>query len=156
MRHLIFKSGIILCLILSLISCDPFNNIDGIVIDDKTNEPVDSALVCIKFKDHVLNSFSYIRDSLTKTQRQAYIKKYGNDANWMDTGFDKMIRNIPTYTDSNGKFDIGFTSGAFTRYRLYLEKPGYEIFELKNKQINWNKSPKVFRMKKKAVLTEKQ
>jgi hypothetical protein len=137
-------------MILSLNSCDYFNNIDGLVLDDKSNEPIDSAVVYIKFKDKVLDSFSYIQDSLTKNQRKALIEKYGNAAKWKETGFDKMIRFIPTLTDSIGRFDIGFVAGAFPRYRLYLEKTGYEIFEIKNKQINWNEKPKVFRMKRKS------
>ncbi len=150
MKHLIFQSGILFCLILLFHSCDHFNNIDGLVIDDLTHEPIDSALVCVKFKDHVLDSFSCIQDSLTKTQRKAYIKKYGNEAKWIDTGFDRMIRRIPTLTDSNGKFDIGFPPGAFPHYKLCLEKPGYETFEIKNEQINWDKRPKVFSMKRKS------
>lgn len=149
MKHAICKFGGFLCMIFLLNSCDNFNNIDGLVIDDKTNEPVDSALIYVKFNDQVLDSFSYIRDSLTKTQRESLIKKYGNDARWTDTGFDKMIRRIPTLTDSDGRFDIGFTAGAFQSYTLYLEKPGYETFEIKNKQINWDERPKIFRMKRK-------
>ena len=149
MRHVLLKSGILLCLMLSLNSCDPLNNIDGLVLDNRTNAPIDSVFVYIRYKDTVLDSFSYIGDSLTKTQRVAYIKKYGNDEKWIDKGFEKMIRSIPTLTDSNGKFDIGFTAGAFPRYKLCLEKTGYETFEIKNKQINWDERPKVFRMKKK-------
>mgnify|MGYP001769414087 FL=1 len=151
MKHRHFKFGIFLCMILLLNSCDNFNNIDGIVTDDMTNEPIDSALVYVKFKDHVVDSFSYIQDSLTKTQREALIKKHGNNAKWISTGFDKMIRFIPTLSDSNGRFDIAFPVGFFPRYTLYLEKNGYETFEIKNKKINWNERPKVFRMKKKAV-----
>ncbi len=40
-----FKFGIFLYMIFLLNSCDNFNNIDCIVIDDKTNEPIDRALV---------------------------------------------------------------------------------------------------------------
>jgi hypothetical protein len=137
MKKVIFKLGIFLYVILSFISCDFFNNIDGLVIDDKTNEPIDSALVYVKFKDKVLDSFSYIEDSLSKIQREAFIKENGNEAKWTDTGFDKMIRNIPTLTDSSGKFEIGFAAGAFPRYKLCFKKPGYETFEIENKQIIW-------------------
>ena len=150
MKRVIVKFGIFLCMILSLNSCDLFNNIDGLVLDEKTNEPIDSVLVFVKFKDWVLDSFSYIQDSLPKTRREALIKKYGNDAKWTVTGFDKMIRHIPTLTDSIGKFDIGFTVGFFPRYKLFLKKTGYEIFEIKNKQINWNERPKIFRMRRKS------
>jgi hypothetical protein len=150
MKHAICKFGGFLCMVFLLNSCDNFNNIDGLVIDDKTNEPVDSALVYVKFNDQVLDSFSYVVDSLTTTKRESFIKKNGNDARWTDTGFDEMIRRIPTLTDSNGKFDIGFTAGVFKGYTLYLEKPGYETFEIKNIQINWNERPKIFRMKKKS------
>lgn len=150
MKNVQFKSGIFVCMILLLNSCDNFNNIDGIVIDDKTNEPIDSALVYVKFTDQILDSFSYIQDSLPKTQREALIKKYGNNEKWTDTGFDKMVRNIPTLTDSNGKFDIGFVAGAFPHYKLFLTKHGYETFEIKNKKINWDERPKVFRMKRKS------
>lgn len=150
MKHVLFMLGIFLFLILVLYSCDNFNNIDGIVIDDKTNEPIDSVFVYVKFKDEILDSFSYIQDSLTRTQRIAYIKKYGNNAKWTDTGFEKMIRNIPTLTGSDGKFDIGFPVGFFPHYKLYLEKTGYETFGIRNKQIKWNERPKVFKMKKKS------
>lgn len=150
MKNVQFMFGVFLCMILLLNSCDNFNNIDGIVIDDKTNEPIDSALVYVKFTDQILDSFSYIQDSLPKTQREALIKEFGNSEKWTDTGFDKMIRSIPTLTDSNGKFDIGFVAGAFPRYKLYLEKHGYETFEIENKKINWDERPKVFRMKRKS------
>lgn len=145
-----YKFGIFLCMILLLNSCDNFNNIDGIVTDDMTNEPIDSVLVYVNFSGEILDSFSSIRDSLTKTERQEYIKKYGNHEKWTDGGFDRMFRYIPTLTDSNGKFDIGFPVGYFPHYKLYLEKTGYEKFELKNKQINWKERPKVFKMKKKS------
>ncbi len=150
MKHAICKFGGFLCMIFLLNSCDNFINIDGLVIDDKTNEPVDSALIYVKFNGQVLDSFTYVVDSLTKTQRESFIKKYGNDARWTNTGFDKMIRRIPTLTDSDGKFDIGFTAGVFKCYTLYLEKPGYETFEIKNKQINWDERPKIFRIKRKS------
>jgi hypothetical protein len=150
MKHLHFRFGIFLCMILLLNSCDNFNHIDGFVIDNTTNAPIDSVLVYVKYKDKVLDSFSYVQDSLTITQREAFIKKYGNSAKWTDTGFDKMIRSVPTLTDSNGKFDISFPVGFFPRYKLYLEKPGYETLEIKNKKINWDEKPIVFRIKIKS------
>lgn len=144
------KFGILICLIISLNSCDPFNHIDGLVIDENTSEPIDSVLVYVKFKDHIRDSFSFIQDSLTKIQREALIKKYGNDAKWIDGGGDKMFRDIPTLTESDGKFDIAFPVGFFPHYKLCLEKPGYETSEIKNKQINWDERPKVFTMKRKS------
>lgn len=150
MKHTSVNWEIVLFLLLSLISCDRFNYIDGLVLDEKTNEPIDSALVYVKFKGQLLDSFSCIQDSLTKTQRKVLIKKQGNSAKWTDTGFDRMILHIPTLTDSNGKFDIGFPVGFSPQYMLFLEKTGYETFEIKNKQINWSEQPKVFKMKKKS------
>ena len=149
-KRVIFRFLVFISIMLLMYSCDNINNIDGLVIDDVTNEPIDSALVCVNFKDKVLDSFSFIQDSITKTQREVLIKKNGNDPNWIDTGFDKMMRRIPTLTDSNGKFDIAFTTGPFPNYILYLEKSGYETFEIKNKQINWNERPKIFRLKRKS------
>jgi hypothetical protein len=149
MKPILFKFCIILCLIPLLNSCDNFNNIEGIVTDEMTNEPVDSALVYVKFNDMVLDSFSYIQDSLTKSRRETLIKKFGNSEKWRATGFDKMIRSIPTLTDSNGRFDISFHVGYFPHYKLCLEKKGYETFEIRNNQLNWNERPNVFKMKKK-------
>ncbi|NTW24844.1 MAG: hypothetical protein HGA37_09105 [Lentimicrobium sp.] len=152
MKHIILRFGILICLLISFNSCDPLNQIDGLVIDENTSEPIDSVLVYVKFKDHVLDSFSYIQDSLTKTQRAALIKKYSNDAKWIDAGGDKMFRYIPTLTESDGRFDISFPVGFFPHYKLYLEKPGYETFEIRNKRINWDERPKVFRMTRKSGL----
>jgi len=149
-KRVISRFVVFICIMLLMNSCDNIDNIDGLVIDDVTNEPIDSTLVYVKFKDKVLDSFSFIQDSIPKTQREVLIKKNGNDPNWINTGFDKMMRRIPTLTDSNGKFDIAFTTGAFPNYILYLEKPGYETFEIKNKQINWNENPKIFRLKRKS------
>jgi hypothetical protein len=79
----------------------------------------------------------------------AYIIKNGNDEKWIDTGRDSMIRNVPTLTEGGGRFEIAFPVG-FSNNKLYLEKPGYELFDIKNKQINWSKRPIVFKMKKKS------
>ncbi|KAF0130480.1 MAG: hypothetical protein FD155_1780 [Bacteroidetes bacterium] len=149
-KRVISRFVVFICIMLLMYSCDNIDNIDGLVIDDVTKEPIDSALVYVKFKDKVLDSFSFVQDSINKTQREALIKKNGNDPNWIDTGFDKMVQRIPSLTDSNGKFDIAFTTGAFPNYILYLEKSGYETFEIKNKQINWNERPKIFRLKRKS------
>ena len=51
MKHVYVKLCIFLCTILLLNSCDNFNNIDGIVIDNRTNESIDSALVNVKFNN---------------------------------------------------------------------------------------------------------
>ena len=149
-KRVILRFVVFTSIMLLMYSCDNINNIDGLVIDDVTKEPIDSTLVYVKFKDKVLDSFSFIQDSIIKNQRGVLIKKNGNDAKWIDTGFDKMMQRIPTLTDSNGKFDIAFITGAFPNYTLYLEKPGYETFEIKNKQINWNERPKIFRLKRKS------
>jgi hypothetical protein len=150
MKQLLVNLGIGLFIILSLNSCDPFNHIDGLVVDEKTNEPIDSVHVYVNFNGEILDSFTSIRDSLTKAERQDYINKYGNHEKWIDGGGNKMFRDIPTLTENGGKFDIGFPVGFFPHYKLYLEKTGYETFEIKNKQINWNERPKVFKMKKKS------
>ncbi len=150
MKQLLVILGIGLFIILSLNSCDPFNHIDGLVVDDKTNEPIDRVHVYVNFNGEIYDSFTSIGDSITKTERQDYIKKYGNNEKWIDDGGNRMFRDIPTLTESDGKFDITFSAGFFPRYKLILEKPGYEKFEIKNKQINWDERPKVFKMKKKS------
>jgi hypothetical protein len=139
-----------LFMVMSLYSCDPFNHIDGLVVDENTNELIDSVHIYIDFNGEILDSFSSVKDSLTITEREDFIKIYGNDENWINDGVDKMIRMIPTLTDSNGKFDIAFPVGFFPRYKLYLEKQGYEPFEITNKQINWDNRPKVFKIKKQS------
>lgn len=140
---------LILLTILTVSSCDQFSHIEGLVLDEKTNQPVDSVHVYVNLNGQILDSFSSLEDKKTKRDRLDYISKYGNDEKWIDTGRDYMIRYIPTYTEGGGRFEIAFPVG-FSHYTLYLEKPGYELFEIKNKHINWSKRPIVFKMQKKS------
>jgi hypothetical protein len=75
MKHVILMFGVFFCVIFLLNSCDNFNNIDGLVIDDKTYDPIDSVPVYVNINGEISDSFSSILDSLTKTDRQDYIKK---------------------------------------------------------------------------------
>jgi hypothetical protein len=148
MKRLIRKAGIVLFVMLFLPSCDHFNQIDGLVTDDLTNEPIDSALVSVRFNDHVLDSFNLVQDSLPKAERKKRIKAYGNEEKWMETGAGKMVRWVPVLTNQQGRFDIAFTVGVFPRYTLCIERAGYVTFELKNSEIDGDESPRVFRMKR--------
>jgi hypothetical protein len=148
LKHLLI-CFIFLITILSVNSCDQFNHIEGLVIDEKTNKPIDSVHVYININGQILDSFSSVEDRKTKRDRLDYISKYGNDEKWIDTTRNYMIRYIPTITEGGGRFEIVFPVG-FSHYKLYLEKSGYELFEIRNKQINWSKRPIIFKMKKKS------